>query len=75
MWFQRAAMFDNVASEACNEYRSAPGAAADIKIVDGSALMPEEGPSGTMADIESQRMQQSVYVVRGGDTLTGIAKL
>lgn len=48
----------------------------DITIVDGSALMPEEGPSGTMADIEkSKNATISVYVVREGDTLTGIAKL
>ncbi|MDO8561965.1 MAG: M23 family metallopeptidase [bacterium] len=48
----------------------------DITIVDGSALMPEEGPSGTVADIEkSKNATISVYVVREEDTLTGIAKL
>ncbi|MDO8522534.1 MAG: M23 family metallopeptidase [bacterium] len=48
----------------------------DITIVDGSALVPDEGPSGTMADIEkSKNATISVYVVQGGDTLTGIAKL
>lgn len=48
----------------------------DITIVDGSALMPEEGPSGTMADIEKPKNATiSVYVVREGDTLSGISKL
>lgn len=48
----------------------------DITIVDGSALMPEEGPSGTMADIEKPKNATiSVYVVREGDTLGKIAKL
>lgn len=48
----------------------------DITIVDGSALMPEEGPSGTIADIEKPKNATiSVYVVRDGDTLSGIAKL
>ncbi len=48
----------------------------DITIVDGSALMPEEGPSGTMADIERPKNAAiSVYVVREGDTLGTIAKL
>ena len=48
----------------------------DITIVDGMALVPGEGPSGTMADIEkSKNAAISVYMVREGDTLTGIAKL
>lgn len=48
----------------------------DITIVDGSALMPEEGPSGTIADIEKPKNSTvSVYVVREGDTLSGIATL
>ena len=48
----------------------------DITIVDGTALVPDEGPSGTMSDIEkSKNATISVYVVREGDTLTGIAKL
>lgn len=48
----------------------------DITIVDDSALMPEEGPSGTLADIEKPKVATvSVYVVREGDTLNGIAKL
>lgn len=48
----------------------------DITIVDDSALMPSEGPSGTIADIERPKNSMiSVYVVREGDTLGGIAKL
>lgn len=48
----------------------------DIKIVDDSALMPEEGPAGTIADIEKPKDATiSTYVVREGDTLSGIAKL
>jgi len=47
----------------------------DILIVDDSALMPSEGPSGTIADIEKPKNSNiSVYVVREGDTLSGIAK-
>lgn len=48
----------------------------DIIIVDDSALLPEEGPSGTIADIEKPKNGTiSTYVVRQGDTLSGIAKL
>ncbi len=48
----------------------------DIVIVDDSALLPEEGPSGTIADIEKPKNGTiSTYVVRPGDTLSGIAKL
>ena len=48
----------------------------DITIIDDSALLPEEGPSGTLADIEKPKSSTiSVYVVRDGDTLSSIAKL
>lgn len=48
----------------------------DIKIVDDSALMPEEGPSGTIADIEKPKNSTiSVYTVRPGDTLSEIGEL
>ena len=47
-----------------------------ISIVDNSALMAEEGPSGTIADIEKTTNGIiSTYVVREGDTLTGVAQL
>jgi len=49
----------------------------DITIVDGSALLPEVGPSGTIADIESNEHQGkvSLYVVHKGDTLPQVAKM
>ena len=48
----------------------------DIIVVDGVALMPEEGPAGTMADIEkSKNSAISIYVVREGDTLSNIAQM
>ena len=48
-----------------------------ITVVDGTALLPEEGPSGTAADIEEwpTSSQVSVYVVRTGDTLSQIAEM
>lgn len=48
----------------------------DVTIVDDSAVVAEEGPSGTLADIEKPKNSTiSTYVVREGDTLSGIAKL
>lgn len=49
----------------------------DIALVDGSALMPQEGPEGTAADIANQPQSAaiSVYTVHQGDTLPGIAKM
>jgi murein DD-endopeptidase MepM/ murein hydrolase activator NlpD len=49
----------------------------DITIVNGSALVADSGPSGTIADIADKQSsdQISVYVVRKGDTLASIAKL
>lgn len=48
----------------------------DITIIDNSALVPEEGPAGTMADIvKPKNATISTYVVREGDSLAGIAKL
>ena len=45
--------------------------------IDGNALLPEVGPSGTIADIESNERQGrvSLYVVRKGDTLPQIAQM
>ena len=48
----------------------------DIIIVGGTALLPESGPSGTLADIEGSEQnsdQISLYVVREGDSLSQIA--
>jgi LysM repeat protein len=50
----------------------------DITIVGGVALLPETGPEGSLSDIEEHKPssnQISIYVVRAGDTLSGIAKL
>jgi murein DD-endopeptidase MepM/ murein hydrolase activator NlpD len=48
----------------------------DITVVDDSALMPEEGPSGTLADISKPKVATiSIYIVRDGDTLSSVAKL
>lgn len=48
----------------------------DVTIVDNSAVMAADGPSGTLADIEKPKNSTiSTYVVREGDTLSGIAKL
>ncbi len=49
----------------------------DITVVDGSALLPDQGPSGTAADILNQpaSSQISVYTVRQSDTLSQIAAM
>ncbi len=50
----------------------------DITVVDEVALLAEVGPEGTLADIEvseSSSNQISLYVVRKGDTLSGIARM
>jgi murein DD-endopeptidase MepM/ murein hydrolase activator NlpD len=49
----------------------------DITILDGSVLVPDSGPSGTIADIQQNDHQGgiSLYVVRGGDTLPSVAKM
>lgn len=47
----------------------------DVTVV-GGALVPEEGPAGTMAEIEKPKNQSiSIYVVKEGDTLSGIAHM
>ncbi|MDD5068041.1 MAG: peptidoglycan DD-metalloendopeptidase family protein [Candidatus Pacebacteria bacterium] len=44
--------------------------------VEKDSLLPETGPSGSIADIEgSQSDQISTYIVREGDTLPAIAKM
>ncbi|HVZ76005.1 MAG TPA: M23 family metallopeptidase [Candidatus Paceibacterota bacterium] len=49
----------------------------DITVVDGSALVPADGPSGVVSDTEDtpQSSQISVYTVRSGDNLSGIAAM
>lgn len=50
----------------------------DIALVGGSALLSEDGPSGTAADVETALPEAtaiSVYTVHQGDTLASIAKM
>lgn len=49
----------------------------DIVLVGGTALLAQEGPSGTVIDIENHptTSQISVYTVRTGDTLDSVAEL
>ena len=48
----------------------------DVMIVDDTALVPAQGPSGTLADIERPKNTAiSIYIVREGDTLSTIAKM
>lgn len=49
-----------------------------ITIVGGSALLPDAGPSGTLANIEDRPPssdQISIYVVREGDSISQIAEM
>lgn len=49
---------------------------AEIVVIDGRALLAEVGPIGTTADIDDRTNDEiSIYVVRKGDTLSGIAKM
>ena len=49
----------------------------DITVVNDSALLPEEGPSGTLADVQSGDYLGgvSLYVVHEGDTIAQVAKM
>lgn len=49
----------------------------DITIVGQNALLPDVGPLGSIADVQDNppSSQISIYVVREGDTLAGIAKM
>ena len=52
------------------------GSGTELNIINGSALVADSGPLGTIADVlESGSDSISVYVVRGGDTLLQIAKM
>jgi LysM repeat protein len=49
---------------------------ADITIVDSEAVVADEGPSGSMAEISKPKSSEiSIYVVREGDTLSQIADM
>lgn len=48
----------------------------DVTIIEGEAVLPEEGPAGTIADIVRPKNSEiSIYVVREGDTLSQIAEM
>lgn len=48
----------------------------DVTIVDGTALVSEEGPAGTLADIvKPANGTITNYIVQPGDTLSGIAAM
>ena len=58
-----------------NDYSSIGG--GSLEIVDGTALMPQEGPSGTPLEIEENAKSGTIstYVVRPGDNLSSIADM
>jgi len=48
----------------------------EVHVVDGAAVVPEVGPAGSIADIDKPKSSTiSRYVVREGDTLSGIANM
>lgn len=56
-----------------NGSAAADSGGGDITIVDDSALVSDEGPSGSLSKPKNSTI--STYVVREGDTLSGIATL
>jgi murein DD-endopeptidase MepM/ murein hydrolase activator NlpD len=61
--------------QGANNFDPSPDATSDVT-EDNSALVPQDGPSGTTANIDKTKNGTiSVYVVRPGDTLSGIAAL
>lgn len=54
-----------------------PAKKSDIALVNESALLPDVGPEGTIADIEAREHQgiMTTYVVHKGDTLAQVAKM
>ena len=58
-------------------FNPAQATSGDLTITDDSAVLPQDGPSGTLADIQkkTENGNISVYVVRSGDTLSSIAQL
>lgn len=66
-------------SNANNPNSSNNGVQIDTQIVDDSSLLAESGPLGGAADVSSSTQtnsdQISVYTVREGDTLSGIADM
>ncbi|MDQ5949507.1 MAG: hypothetical protein QG563_13 [Patescibacteria group bacterium] len=65
----------DILQSGANPYALGTGG-ADITVQD-DALVPESGPIGTVVDLEEMPSsdQISIYVVRKGDTVEGIAKM
>lgn len=63
--------------EAAINIDPSPEKGGGISLVNGSALLPEVGPEGTIADVHAREHQgmMTTYVVRKGDTLAQIAKM
>lgn len=65
-----------IAEPAMNLDPSGGKGGGDITIVDDSALVPDEGPSGTIADIEKPANGTiSMYIVQPGDTVASVADM
>lgn len=58
-----------------NDYTGIGG--GSLEIIDGTALMPQEGPAGTPLEIEENAKSGAIstYVVRSGDNLSSIAAM
>ena len=57
---------------------SGSSAQSEVNTVDGSALLPDAGPEGAIADLTDQDYdhgQISIYTVHEGDSLASIAKM
>ena len=58
-----------------SELKAATGGAM-INLVGDSSLLPVVGPMGSIADVETYKLDQiTIYTVREGDTLSGIAEM
>jgi LysM repeat protein len=64
-------------SAALNQDPNPSKGGGDITIVGDSALLPDIGPSGTAANLPDRILsdQISIYVVREGDSISGIAAM
>ena len=63
--------------QAAKNINPSPAADSTVTIADDSALVAQDGPSGTTADIQkrTQNGAISIYVVHSGDTISSIAQL
>jgi len=62
--------------QGANNFDPSPDADSNLAVENGSAVLPEDGPAGTAADIaKTQNGAISLYTVQSGDTLSGIAAM